>query len=131
MEIGYGKWEGLTVEEVERLFHDEYLSWTADPAWYPPTEGESAIAVSSRVLSVISEIREHYEEGKVLIVSHKATIRIALCSMLGLDVGRFRYRLACPVASVSVVQWGEHGPLVEQIGDRVHLSARLRALPGT
>ncbi len=127
-EIGYGKWEGLTVDEVERLYHDEHLSWTADPAWYPPTNGESATEVASRVLDAIGDIKDTHKTGKVLIVSHKATTRIALCALLGIDVGRFRYRLASPVGSVSVVQFG---PLIEQIGDRAHLSERLRELPGT
>jgi broad specificity phosphatase PhoE len=130
-EIGYGKWEGKTVEEVDRLYHDDHLSWTADPAWYPPTDGESATSVAARVLRVIEEIREEFTDGKVLIVSHKATIRIAFCALLGIDVGRFRYRLGCPVGSVSIVEFGEHGPLVERIGDRAHLDERLRNLPGT
>jgi broad specificity phosphatase PhoE len=130
-EIGYGQWEGKTVEEVDKLYHDEHISWIADPAWYPPTDGESAIAVATRALAVIGKIREEFSDGKVLIVSHKATIRIALCSLIGIDVGRFRYRIACPVGSVSVVRFSEHGPLIEQIGDRAHLSEQLKNLPGT
>ncbi len=130
-EIGYGKWEGKTVEEVDRQYHDEHISWIADPAWYPPTDGESAISASTRVLGVIDHIRKEFEDGKVLIVSHKAAIRIALCSLIGIDVGRFRYRLACPVGSVSVVRFSEHGPFIEQIGDRAHLSEQLKNLPGT
>jgi broad specificity phosphatase PhoE len=130
-EIAYGKWEGKTVEEVDREYHDEHISWIADPAWYPPTNGEQATSVAARALSVIQNIRNAFDDGKVLIVSHKATIRIALCSLIGIDVGRYRYRLACPVGSVSVVQFGEHGPLIRQIGDRSHLSERLKNLPGT
>ena len=130
-EIGYGEWEGKTVKEVDRLYHDDHLSWIADPAWYPPTNGESATSVSARALRVIEEIREECADGKVLIVSHKATIRIAFCALLGIDVGRFRYRLACPVGSVSIVEFGEHGPFIERIGDRAHLDKRLRNLPGT
>jgi broad specificity phosphatase PhoE len=131
VEIGYGKWEGKTVEEVDRVYHDEHISWIADPAWYPPTDGEPATSVAARALGVIQKIRNEFEGGKVLIVSHKATIRIALCSLIGIDVGRYRYRLSCPVGSVSVVQFGEHGPRIEQIGDRAHLSDRLKNLPGT
>jgi probable phosphoglycerate mutase len=130
-EINYGKWEGKTVEEVDRVYHDEHISWTADPAWYPPTDGEAATSVAVRAFSVIQEIRDEFDDGKVLIVSHKATIRISLSALIGIDVGRYRYRLACPVGSVSVVQFGMHGPLIEQIGDRSHLSDRLKNLPGT
>lgn len=130
-EIGYGRWEGKTVEEVSAEFHDDYLRWTADPAWYPPTEGEPAISIAHRSLRVIEEIQRVYEKGNVLIVSHKATIRIMLCALLGIDVGRFRYRLGCPVGSVSVVEFGPHGPLLTRLADRSHLDPSLRNLPGT
>jgi len=130
-EIGYGKWEGKTVEEVSQEYHDDYLAWTADPAWYPPTDGEAAVSIAHRSLQVVEEIQKVYEEGNVLIISHKATIRILMCSLLGIDVGRFRYRLACPVASVSVIEFGKHGPLLKSMADRSHLDDRLRNQPGT
>lgn len=130
-EIGYGNWEGLTVEAVSRQYHDDYLRWQADPAWFPPTGGERAVAIAHRGLRVIEEITEQFEDGNVLIVSHKATIRIILCSLLGIDVGRFRYRLACPVASLSVIEFHTQGPLLRVLADRTHLSEQLRGLPGT
>jgi len=130
-EINYGKWEGQSVETVSRDYHDDYLRWTADPAWYAPTEGETAREIAARSLLVIEEIKQRYTTGNVLLVSHKATIRIMLCSLLGIDVGRFRFRLGCPVGSVSIVEFGSHGPLLKCLADRLHLDERLRSLPGT
>lgn len=130
-EIGYGEWEGKSVPEVEEQYHDEYLRWSADPAWNAPPGGETAIAIASRAVSAISEIRRNVHEGQVLVVSHKATIRILACSLLGVDVGRFRYRMACPVGSVTVIRFDEHGPLLDRLADTRHLSERLRSLPGT
>src|SRR6185436_8210498 len=122
-EIGYGDWEGLSKDAVDD-------NWLADPAWNAPTKGELAVTVARRALQVVEEIRRS-SDGNVLIVSHKATIRILLCSLLGIDVGRFRYRLACPVGSVSVVEFLSHGPSLNVLADRSHLSERLRSLPGT
>lgn len=130
-EIGYGKWEGKTVPEVQAEFHDDYIRWTADPAWYPPTGGEAAVSIAHRSIRVIEEIQKLYDEGNVLVVSHKATIRIMLCSLLGIDVGRFRFRFACPVGSVSIIDFGKHGPLLRGLAERSHLTADLRNQPGT
>jgi probable phosphoglycerate mutase len=130
-EIGYGEWEGQTTREVSREFHDDYLRWLADPAWFPPTQGERAVTIAQRGLRVVEEIRQQFTHGNVLIVSHKATIRIILCGLLGIDVGRFRYRLACPVASLSIVEFVEQGPLLRVLADRTHLGEELRNLPGT
>jgi probable phosphoglycerate mutase len=130
-EIGYGQWEGQNVETVSRDFHDDYLRWTADPAWNAPTGGEPAVAIAQRGLRVVEEIRESYTSGNVLVVSHKATIRIILCGLLGIDVGRFRFRLGCPVGSISRIEFTSHGPLLHELASRAHLDERLRALPGT
>jgi probable phosphoglycerate mutase len=130
-EIAYGRWEGLTKEKVRQEYHDEYLSWLADPAWHAPTGGETAIVIARRGLQVIEEIQKKLTEGNVLIVSHKATIRIILCTLLGIDVGRFRYRLACPVGSVSMVEFTSTGPMLKTLADRSHLTEDLRSLRGT
>ena len=130
-EIAYGAWEGLTKEKVEHTYHDDYISWLADPAWHAPTGGELATVVARRGLRVIEEIKHGFSDGRVLVVSHKATIRIILCSLLGIDVGRFRYRIACPVGSVSTVEFTSQGPLLQVLADRSHLSETLRTLPGT
>ena len=130
-EIGYGRWEGLTKPKVDQDYHDDYISWLADPAWHAPTGGELAVAIARRGLQVIEEINERFSDGNVLVVSHKATIRIIICALLGIDVGRFRYRLVCPVGSVSIVEFTSHGPLLQAMADRSHLSDALQSLPGT
>jgi broad specificity phosphatase PhoE len=130
-EIGYGKWEGLTKENVAQEYHDDYISWLADPAWHAPTGGELALAIARRGLEVIQEIQQQFTDGNILLVSHKATIRILICSLLGIDVGRFRYRLVCPVGSVSIIEFTMNGPMLHALADRSHLTETLRSLRGT
>ncbi|HJU55927.1 MAG TPA: histidine phosphatase family protein [Pyrinomonadaceae bacterium] len=130
-EIGYGLWERLSKEAVEGQFHDDYISWLADPSWHAPTGGETAVLIARRGMHVVEAIRRRFDDGNVLVVSHKATIRIMLCCLLGIDVGRFRYRMVCPVGSVSVVEFTAHGPLLHVLADRSHLDERQRSLPGT
>ncbi|WP_448571649.1 histidine phosphatase family protein [Trichothermofontia sp.] len=130
-EIEYGQWEGLSPPAVRQQYEEDYVRWLTEPAWNPPTGGETAVQVASRAALVIAEIEQQHPDGNVLVVSHKATIRILLCSLLGIDLGRFRDRIDMPVASVSVVKFDIHGPLLERLGDRAHLPPALRALPGT
>ncbi|NDC36881.1 MAG: histidine phosphatase family protein [Proteobacteria bacterium] len=47
-EISFGAWEGKTVAEVEAEYHDDYLRWSADPAWHAPTRGETALEIARR-----------------------------------------------------------------------------------
>lgn len=130
-EIRYGEWEGQTADFVKQKYADDYVKWLTEPAWNPPTGGETSVQIASRAMLVIAEIEEKYSTGNVLVVSHKATIRIILCSLLGIDLGRYRDRINALAASVSIVKFDVHGPLLEVLGDRSHMSAELRALPGT
>ncbi len=130
-EIYYGEWEGKTPTEVNNQYHDDYVSWLADPGWNSPTGGEKGIDIARRSSEVLEEIEQTYSEGNVLVVSHKATIRIILCSLLGIDLGRFRDRIGIPVASLSLVEIGERGPLVHVMGDRSHLRNELRQRQGS
>ena len=123
-EIDFGKWEGKSQAEVNRQFHDEYLRWQSEPGWNAPSDGERAVDIARRSSQVIEEIEQTYKSGNVLVVSHKATIRIILCSLLGIDVGRYRDRLDMPVAAVSVVEFNEHGPLLKKLSDRSHLKQK-------
>jgi len=130
-EIHYGDWEGRTVAEVQAQHGKDYRRWQAEPGWNAPTHGETGLQVANRALAVVAEITDRHQSGQVLIVSHKATIRIILCYLLGIELGRYRERLDIPVCSVSVVTMGQGGPILKSLGDRYHLDENLRNLPGT
>jgi broad specificity phosphatase PhoE len=126
-ELAYGQWEGKTPEEVNREFHDDYVRWLTDPGWNAPTGGQKGIDIARRSSLVLEEIEKTCTTGNVLVVSHQATTRIMLCSLLGIDVGRFRERLSMPVASSSIMEIAAHGPLLHIMGDRSHLRESLRS----
>ena len=130
-EIQYGAWEDRTPAYVEANYTQDYVSWMTEPAWNPPTGGETSFQIASRADGVIAEIEETYTAGNVLVVSHKATIRIILCSLLGIDLGRYRDRIEMSVASLSVVKFGRYGPMLQRLGDRYHLPPSLRDRAGT
>ena len=130
-EMRYGKWEDKTVEFVKEHYWDDYIHWLAEPAWNPPTGGETSVEIASRASLVITEIQQRYPTGNVLVVSHKATIRIVLCDLLGIDLGRYRDRIDIPAGSVTMVKFDLHGPLLQELGNRAYMSEDLRSRPGT
>jgi probable phosphoglycerate mutase len=130
-EIHYGKWEDQSVDYVKQHYRDDYIHWLAEPAWNPPTGGETSVQIASRAALVIAEIQQRYATGNVLVVSHKATIRIILCDLLGIDLGRYRDRIDMPAGSVTIVKFDLHGPLLQELGNRAYMSEDLRSRPGT
>jgi broad specificity phosphatase PhoE len=104
-EIGHGRWEGLTRREVEERFAEEYASWETDPFTFAPEGGESGLGVLARALPVIREIVVSHEGQTVLVVSHKATLRLILSSVLGFDPRGYRDRLDQSPACLNVVDF--------------------------
>jgi len=104
-EISHGRWEGLTRHEVEARFGEEYASWDADPFAFAPEGGESGVAVLARALPVIREIVVSHVGQNVAVVSHKATLRLLLSSLLGFDARGYRDRLDQSPACLNVVDF--------------------------
>ena len=82
-------------------------------------------------MRAVEAIRTRHKTGNVLIVSHKATLRIITCALLGLDVRLFRERIAQPVAAVSMFVLSDRAALLARLGDRTHLPEELREAEGT
>ncbi|MBE9102300.1 histidine phosphatase family protein [Vacuolonema iberomarrocanum] len=130
-EMFFGEWEDHAPEYVEAHHRNDYVRWLTEPAWNPPTGGETGVQVASRANLVIADIEEKHTAGNVLVVSHKTTIRLILCSLLGIDLGRYRDRIDMPAASLSVVTIDVHGPMLQRLGDRSYMSKALRERAGT
>jgi probable phosphoglycerate mutase len=104
-EIGHGHWEGRKREEVEKEFADEYAAWESDPFTFAPPGGESGVAVLARALPVIREIVTVHHGGQILVVSHKATIRLVLSSVLAFDPRGYRDRLEQSPACLNIIDF--------------------------
>jgi broad specificity phosphatase PhoE len=104
-EISHGRWEGLTRHEVETRFPDEYAAWESDPFTFAPAGGESGVAVLARALPVVREIVVAHAGQSVLVVSHKATLRLLISSLLGFDARGYRDRLDQSPACLNVLDF--------------------------
>lgn len=133
-EISHGRWEEMTRAEVEARYADEAANWDADPYTFAPEGGESGLQVTSRALPAVLDIVRAHPEQTVLIVSHKATIRLLLSSLLGFDPRRYRDNLDQSPAALNVVDF--RGPtrarltLFNDTSHYEHGGLALPAMPG-
>jgi probable phosphoglycerate mutase len=104
-EINHGRWESLQRSEVETRFPEEYAAWEEDPFIYAPQDGESGLSVMARALPVIREIVLNHAGENVAVVSHKATIRLIVSSLLGFDPRGYRDRLDQAPACLNVLDF--------------------------
>ncbi|HEY2982405.1 MAG TPA: histidine phosphatase family protein [Anaerolineales bacterium] len=104
-EISHGHWEGMMRKDVEAKFSEEYAAWEEDPLTFAPEGGESGISVLARALPVIRDIVIDFKGQNVLIVSHKATLRLVISSLLGFDARGYRDRLDQAPACLNIVDF--------------------------
>lgn len=104
-EISHGHWEKLTRREVEEEFPEEAAAWQEDPFTFAPPGGESGLSVTARALPALLEIVRENKQACVIVVSHKATIRLLLSSLLGFDPRRYRDNLDQNPAALNIVDF--------------------------
>ena len=130
-EISHGHWEQMTRHEVDDRFPDEAAAWEADPYSFAPQGGESGLAVTARALPALLEIVRAHLGAQVIVVSHKATIRLLLSTLLGFDPRRYRDNLDQNPAALNIVDFKD--PVRARLtlfNDTSHYTLAGLAIPG-
>lgn len=104
-EVSHGHWEGKTRVDVEKEYPKEYALWQSDPFSFSPPGGESGLSCVARALPVLLEIVGAHPGQRVVVASHKATIRLLVGSLLGFDLRRYRDHLDLSPASLNVLDF--------------------------
>jgi probable phosphoglycerate mutase len=133
-EIDHGAWDGRIEDEVARDDPAAYRVWQEHPGTSSAPGGENGYAVAARAVPVVEAIRAAHagSDGDVLVVSHKAVIRVVACALLGIDVDRYRARLACPVGSITTLEFDDADDpeaRLQSLADVSYLPAELRKAP--
>ena len=102
-EVDHGHWEGLTRREAAERYPAEYDQWEAHPLHAAPAGGETGQAVLTRARTALDTILATHPGEHVLVVSHKAVIRLLVADLLGLDPNGFRRRLDQQPAGLNIL----------------------------
>jgi broad specificity phosphatase PhoE len=130
-EIDYGEWEGLSSQEAELKWPAEFIAWREDAEHHAPIGGETARRVADRALAALESIRVRHEEsadasltGPVLAVSHKATLRILACALLGAPLGNYRKSLGQDECALNLIELHKtKAPFIRLWNDTSHLGS--------
>ena len=124
-EMHYGAWQGLSKDEAAARDGEYFARWQRDPSIGPPL-GESPREVAVRASAAIGELRARHREGNLLIVSHKALLRILLCSLFDTELRHYRCGPGWPAGAVTQIDLGADGPTLRRFADVAHLGAHDR-----
>ena len=129
-EINHGRWEQMTRREVEEKFPEEAAEWEKDPYTFAPHGGESGLAVTARSLPALVDLVRKHPGENIVVVSHKATIRLLLSSLLGFDPRRYRDNLDQKPAALNIVDFRDATRTrLTLFNDTSHYSEAGKAIP--
>lgn len=111
-EVGFGRWEGKSPDEIIELWPNEYEDFYKDPVNCRPEGAESLEGFYARVGEALTEVARAHQDEHVLIVAHAGVIRAALANALSAPAGSL-YRFNIPNAGISRLSQGQRGWLVE------------------
>lgn len=103
-ERSLGAWEGLTAEEINMRFPDEYLLWRADLLNYRPPGGECLLDVRNRILPVFRNLVLSHPGQDIAMLLHGGVNRVILADALGLDV-RNLFRVDQAYGALNVIDY--------------------------
>lgn len=127
LELDYGAWEGLTVEEIDRRFPGERELYDANPALHRVGGGETGLQVAARLAPLIDELLTWSSGGReaanCLLVGHSSVNRILLATLLGVPMEDYRRRFRQDWANLTVLRWSdpESGPMLLLCNDVSHV----------
>ena len=88
IDFNYGKWQGLSHQEVKDKYKELYGEWINRPDRVKMPAGESLEDVRKRAMDVVNDVIARYKET-VVLVSHRVVNKVLICALLGLDDSHF------------------------------------------
>ena len=115
-EVNFGEIEGLTYDEICRLYPEVTKLWANWSLELSFPGGESFDQFNSRVAKFLERLKRHAPEETVLIVGHGGPFRLMVCHLLGLGLEHW-WQCYFDLASVSIVETYPQGAILNLLND--------------
>lgn len=143
LDLDYGRWQGLSPQEVEERYGDLYAAWLRSPQTVRFPGGERLAQVRERALTAVLELARRHPGETVVLVGHQTVNKALLCAVLtsahagpgwgqaqghvsmstchlGLDDSLF-WRIEQHTGAINVFEYREGAFVVTLLNDTCHL----------
>ena len=122
IELGFGQWEGLTLDEARAGFPALYDGWAKTPHLVSPPGGESLVQARERVLAGLERLRAGHPDAIVCLVAHGIPVRMLILEALGLGLERI-WSLHSAPTGISELEFRDDWTALHRMNTLVHLDA--------
>jgi phosphoserine phosphatase len=120
VDIDYGKWQGLTPDQVKAQWPELLDTWYRSPDWAAFPGGETLQDVLTRAVSALREVIQRHPRDTVVLVGHDSVNRVILLHALQLPLSRY-WRLAQRPCAINEIDFSENGFVVQTVNETHHL----------
>lgn len=120
LDIDYGEWQGLTVDEARARWPEQVAAWFEAPQNARISGGETLASVRERGLAAVKELALRHIGQTVVLVGHTVINRVILLGVLGLGTERF-WRLRQDTCAINVFEWEGGDFTLAALNDTCHL----------
>jgi broad specificity phosphatase PhoE len=121
IDIDYGEWQGLSVEDVSVKNRRLYEQWIENPDRIEFPGGERFAEVRERVSGTIDDLISKHPKETFVVVSHKVICQILILSLLKLDSSHF-WQIEQDVCNMNIFEVRGDIPSAFSINDTCHLN---------
>jgi len=126
-EVDFGWGEGRTLAEMRARDPAAVAAFEADAETGALPGSEPPLAAARRGQAALRDLAELHPDGVVLVVAHNTLLRMTLCLMLGMRVGRYRHLLpALDNAAVTEIEVHRDRTAMRSLNVPVHAFSRPR-----
>jgi probable phosphoglycerate mutase len=120
IDIDYGQWQGLTIDEARDRWPAEATLWQRRPDLVRPPGGESLQDVLARVAQGLRLIIGRHPEETLLLVGHDSVNRVLLLHALELPLARY-WQIGQDPCAINRIEASAEGFVVQTMNDTAHL----------
>jgi alpha-ribazole phosphatase len=113
-ELSFGKWEGLSLKELNKKYPGEVEKRFANPATFQAEGGETLNQLIERALPKYEQIIANHTGEEIVIMSHGGVNRVILGHLLGITLNNV-FRLTQENAGINIIQYYNGQPVIELV----------------
>lgn len=102
-EIDHGHWDGLTRDDITRLYPGELAEYKSDPLNFCPQGGESPMQCLERAFPALMDIVQANVGKTVVVVAHQGTNLLLITKLMGGNLNRYNELYGQRPACVNVI----------------------------
>jgi broad specificity phosphatase PhoE len=120
IDISYGDWEGVSLDDVRKKYSDLYTLWLREPHKVTFPNGESLEQVRTRAMAAINQLIEKHQNETIVLVAHRVPNKVICCSMLGIENKNF-WRIQQDTASTNLFTHKDDQWIISFLNDTSYL----------